>query len=213
MSWFSRRLDAARMQSDRSGGFSLIEVIVALALILMVMTSSVVFFVRSMQTSSTQQVREAAISLANQAMEQARAVSAPSLLSGRDKTTADAQWAALPAAASAAKSVSTEVWDPTATTASARAVAFSETDAGTLVNKTQYTVNTAIGECWISTTTSVLCNVPGSLPPTATPLYRVIVDVHWVAKTGEGCPSSGCDYVVTTLRDPSVDPLFNSNGP
>jgi prepilin-type N-terminal cleavage/methylation domain-containing protein len=213
MTWFSRRRDAARMQSDRSEGFSLIEVIVALALILFVMSSSVVFFVRSMQTSGTQQVREAAISLADQAMEQARAVSATSLLSGRDKTRADAQWAALPTAAAAAKSVSTEIWDPTATTSSSPAVPFTTTDATTLVNKTQYTINTAIGECWISTTTSVLCNAPATLPPAATPLYRVIVDVHWAGKIGEGCPASGCDYVVTTLRDPSTDPLFNSNGP
>jgi prepilin-type N-terminal cleavage/methylation domain-containing protein len=212
MTWFSRRLHAARMQSDRSGGFTLIEVIVALSLILFVMTSSVVFFIRSMQTSGTQQVREAAISLADAGMEQARSVPSTSLLSGRNKTLSDAQWAALPAAAAAAKAVSQEVWDATATGSSTPVVPFTTADSTTLVNKTQYTVNVAIGECWISTTTSVICNVPSPLPSNATPLYRVIVDVHWTAKIGESCPAAGCDYVVTTLRDPSTDPLFNSNG-
>jgi prepilin-type N-terminal cleavage/methylation domain-containing protein len=212
MSWFSRRIHAARMHSDDASGFSLIEVIVALALILFVMTSSVVFFVRSMQTSSTQQVREAAISLADQGMEQARSVPSAGLLSGRDKGRSDTQWAALPAAAAAAKAVSKEVWDSTATGSSTPVVPFTTSDITTLVNKTQYTVNTAIGQCWISTTTSVVCNVPSPVPSTATPLYRVIVDVHWTAKIGEYCPAAGCDYVVTTLRDPSVDPLFNSNG-
>src|ERR1700690_2206868 len=112
MSWFSRRLDAARMQSDRSGGFSLIEVIVALALILFVMTSSVVFFVRSLQTSSGQQSRQAAISLSDQAIELARAVPVNSLVNGRIQTTSDTQWANLPAAAAAAKAASLEMWDP-----------------------------------------------------------------------------------------------------
>ena len=211
MTWFSRRLRAARMQSDRTGGFSLIEVIVALSLILFVMTSSVVFFIRSMQTSGTQQVREAAISLADQATEQARSVPSLTLLSGRDKGRSDTQWAALPAAAAAAKAVSQEVWDTTATGTSTPVVPFTTADTTTLVNKTQYTVNVAIGKCWISTTTSVICNVPSPIG-TATPLYRVIVDVHWTAKIGEYCPATGCDYVVTTLRDPSTDPLFNSNG-
>jgi prepilin-type N-terminal cleavage/methylation domain-containing protein len=221
MTWFSRRRDAARMQSDRSEGFSLIEVIVALALILFVMTSSVVFFVSSLHTSSAQQVREAAISLADQATENARAYTvlpltagaAPAILAGRDKGRADSQWTSMPAGAQADEAVSTEVWDSTATGSSTPNVPFFTSGPSTTVNKTLYTVNVAIGECWISTTTAALCNVPTTLPPGATPLYRIIVDVHWTAKIGEGCPSSGCDYIVSTLRDPSVDPLFNnSNG-
>ena len=115
MSWFSRRVRAARMRSDASAGFSLIEVIVALTLIIFVMSASVVFFVQSMQTSNAQQARQAAISLSNQGMEKARAVAADTLLSGRDKTRSDTQWAAVPAAAAAAKAVSAEVWDATAT--------------------------------------------------------------------------------------------------
>jgi hypothetical protein len=144
-------------------------------------------------------------------MELARSVPSSGLLSGRDKGRSDTQWAALPAAAAAAKAVSQEVWDATATGSSTPVVPFTTADATTLVNKTQYTVNVAIGKCWISTTTSVICNVPSPIG-TATPLYRVIVDVHWKAKIGEYCPAAGCDYVVTTLRDPSTDPLFNSNG-
>jgi prepilin-type N-terminal cleavage/methylation domain-containing protein len=212
MNWFSRRIHAARIHSGDASGFSLIEVIVALSLILFVMTSSVVFFVRSMQTSATQQVREAAVSLADQATELPRSVPAASLLNGRDKGRSDTQWAALPAAAAAMKAVSQEVWDSTATGSSTPLVKFSTADTTTLVNKTQFTVNVAIGKCWISTTTSVVCNVPSPIPAAATPLYRIIVDVHWTAKIGEYCPTTGCDYIVTTLRDPSTDPLFNSNG-
>jgi prepilin-type N-terminal cleavage/methylation domain-containing protein len=212
VNWVSSRLRSARTCSDARDGFSLIEVIIALALILFVMSASVTFFVRSLQTSAAQQTRQAAFSLADQAMELVRSVPATSVLSGRDKTRSDAQWAAMPAAAPTAATLSTEVWDPTATTSSTPVLAFTTADATTLVNKTQYTVNIAIGQCWVSTVTSVLCNVPTPIPSTATYLYRVIVDVHWTAKQAESCPASGCDYIVSTLRDPSVDPLFNSNG-
>jgi prepilin-type N-terminal cleavage/methylation domain-containing protein len=212
MTRFSRRFDAARMQSDRSGGFSLIEVIVALALILFVMTSSVVFFVNSLRTSAGQQSRQAAISLSDQAIELARAVPVANLLDGRVQATADTQWAALPAAAQAAKTSSVELWD-TPPVAPTVLVPFSVADQTTFVNKTQYTVDTAIGGCWVTATAPVRCTAPAT-PPTPTPnVYRIIVDVHWPAKQGQSCPALRCDYVVTTLRDASQDPLFNLNGP
>ena len=213
MSWFSRRLDAARMQSDPTGGFSLMEVIVALGLILFVMTSSVVFFVNSLQTSSGQQSRQAAISVANQAMEIARAVPVANLVDGRAQATADTQWAALPAAAAAAKAASVEMYDPPPV-ASTVAVPFTVADQTTFVNKTQYTVDTAIGGCWVTAITPVRCTAPTPPTPTPTPnVYRIIVDVHWPAKRGQSCPASRCDYIVTTLRDASTDPVFNLAGP
>jgi prepilin-type N-terminal cleavage/methylation domain-containing protein len=212
MTWFSRRIHAARMQSDQSGGFSLIEVIVALALILFVMTSSVVFFVRSLQTSSGQQSRQAAISLADQAIELARAVPVANLTDGRDQPTANTQWAALPTQAAAAKAASVEMYD-TVPVAPVVTVPFSVANSTTFVNKTQYTVDTAIGGCWVTATAPVRCTAPAT-PPTPTPnVYRIIVDVHWPAKQGQSCQASRCDYVVTTLRDASSDPLFNLAGP
>jgi type II secretory pathway pseudopilin PulG len=212
MTWFSRRLRAARMQSDRSGGFSLIEVIVALGLILMVMTSSVVFFVNSLHTSAGQQSRQAAISVADQAIELARAVPVANLLDGRDQATATTKWAALPAAAAAAKAASVLMWD-TPPVAPTPAVPFTVADPTTFVNKTQYTVDTAIGGCWVTATAPVRCTAPVT-PPTPTPnVYRIIVDVHWPAAQGQSCPASRCDYIVTTLRDASTDPVFNLAGP
>jgi type II secretory pathway pseudopilin PulG len=212
MSWFSRRLDAARMQSDRSGGFSLIEVIVALGLILLVMTSSVVFFVNSLHTSAGQQSRQAAISVADQAIELARAVPVANLLDGRDQATATTKWNALPAAAAAAKATTVLMWD-TPPVAPAQAVPFTVADQTTFVNKTQYWVETAIGGCWVTAITPVRCTAPAT-PPTPTPnVYRIIVDVHWAAQQGQTCPASRCDYIVTTLRDASTDPVFNLTGP
>ena len=200
------------MQSDPTGGFSLMEVIVALGLILFVMTSSVVFFVNSLQTSSGQQSRQAAISVANQAIEIARAAPVANLLDGRAQATADAQWAALPAVAAAAKAASVEMYD-TPPVASTVVVPFTVADQTTFVNKTQYTVDTAIGGCWVTSTAPVRCTATAT-PAGSTPnVYRIIVDVHWPAKRGQSCPAARCDYVVTTLRDASTDPVFNLAGP
>jgi prepilin-type N-terminal cleavage/methylation domain-containing protein len=212
MKWISRRARAARHGSDDAAGFTLIEVIVALGLILFVMTGSVTFFVRSLQTSSTQQVREAAVALADADMEQARALTASGMLVNRDATRATAQWSALPAAAQSATSLSTVAYDPNPTSTTPN-LAFSTSDSTTLVNNLQYTVNTAIGSCYLAVTTSAVCSSANQGTTGATLMYRVIVDVHWSPKVGENCPASGCDYVVTTLRDAQAlgEPLFNSN--
>src|SRR5450755_1158275 len=212
MNWFSRRISAARTRSDASAGFSLIEVIVALTLIIFVMSASVVFFVQSMQMSAGQQSRQAAISVSDQAVELVRAVPVANLLDGRDQATSDTQWTNLPAGAAAAKAASVELYD-TPPVAATRPVQFTVADQTTFVNKTQYTVDTDIGGCWVTATAPVRCTAPGT-PPTPTPnVYRIIVDVHWPAKLGQNCPASRCDYVVTTLRDASTDPLFNLAGP
>ena len=114
MAWLLGRARTARNVADGAGGFSLLEVIVALALMLFVMSASVPFFVRSLQVSATQQVREAAISLADQAMEQARSFTPTAMLQNRDQATATNKWGRLPAAASAYtnSSVTVVAYDP-----------------------------------------------------------------------------------------------------
>jgi type II secretory pathway pseudopilin PulG len=220
MTRFSRRAQAADEAPDDTGGFTLVEVIVALGLILFVMSASVPFFVRSLQTSSTQQVREAAVALADQGMEQARAVQASSMASGRNQTLAQTNWNALPAAASQAMTQSSYWYDSSALPGATPLIPWTVSDSSTLVNRLQYTVDTEIGKCWITSTSSQCTTTSGSPSVNtstlsgATPLYRVIVDVHWAPKPGEICPVVGllkrCDYVITSLRDPSADPLFNS---
>jgi type II secretory pathway pseudopilin PulG len=218
MTLFSRRARAAAEAPDDAGGFTLVEVIVALGLILFVMSASVPFFVRSLQTSSTQQVREAAVALADQGMEQARAVQASSMASGRNQTIAQTNWSALPAAAAQAMTQSTAWYDSGANGSATPLIPWSVSDSTTFVNNLQYTVDTEIGKCWITSTSSQCTTTTGAVNTStltgATPLYRIIVDVHWLPKPGEICPivnlAKRCDYVVTTLRDPSADPLFNS---
>ena len=42
--------------------------------------------------------------------------------------------------------------------------------------------------------------------PDGTALYRVTVDVQWDPGPGLRCPRLGCDYSVSTLRDPAIEP-------
>jgi len=150
--------------------------------------------------------------VSDQAIELVRAVPVANLLDGRDQATSDTYWGNLPAGAAAAKAASVELYD-TPPVAATRPVQFTVADQTTFVNKTQYTVDTDIGGCWVTATAPVRCTAPGT-PPTPTPnVYRIIVDVHWPAKLGQNCPASRCDYVVTTLRDASTDPVFNLAGP
>ena len=204
MTWLTRRARAAEGASDKDGGFTLIEVIVALGLILFVMTASVTFFVNSMRTSSTQQVKIAAVSLADAAMEQARSYSGSAMLANRDVTRATTQWSNCRGGTAGGLPQHGRVRFH-GYGSSVPVIPFSTTDPTTKVNNLQYTVSTAIGQCYISAITNAVCSSANSGNAGATLMYRVIVDVHWAPKVGEICPSTGCDYIVTTLRDGTLD--------
>src|SRR5262249_1459704 len=43
-------------------------------------------------------------------------------------------------------------------------------------------------------------------------LWRITVDVYWTTKASQGgCGGNRCDYVVSSLRDTTSDPVFNNN--
>lgn len=189
----------------RTEGFSLMEVIVALAIILVVMTFSLAFFIRSMQGAGLQQQRQSAVAVADQAMELTRSVPAPRLVDGRDKSRVDAQWLA-PGGVDTSQSV--KQWDSTATMASTPLVPFSSAN---LANNVNYQVSNFVDGCYLGPTSSVCGPTPGASTHL---MYRVSVEISWQPKADQGCSgaSGACHYVVSTLRDPSADPILNTNG-
>jgi hypothetical protein len=63
--------------------------------------------------------------------------------------------------------------------------------------------NYYLGKCWL-TTSSGICNTvagTGDLP-----MYRVVVAVTW---NEQGCPATGCAYVVSALASYAADPVFS----
>jgi prepilin-type N-terminal cleavage/methylation domain-containing protein len=203
------RLVQARWQAVASwrstDGFSLMEVVVALGIILVVMTFSLAFFIRSMQGTALQQQRQAAVAVADQAMELTRSVPASTLLAGRDGSRVDAQWAS---PGSVVTSQSVKQSDPAATSTSMPLVPFGTTS---LVNNVSYPVRTFVDGCYLDSTS--VCG-PTNVPKSHL-MYRVTVEVRWQPKADQSCSGAGgaCAYVVSTLRDPSPDVPFIQTGP
>lgn len=195
------------------GGFSLIEVVVALFLLGIVATAGLTFFFRGMQNTSQLQRTQNAVAVANQAMEKVRAVtpriadtvtSTSGLLIGRSQTAVLAAWST---AAASDTAESNAVWDTAAATRTDVALDIVET---VTVSDQEYTITTLIGTCYrlkaasVSDQTCVKTN-PGA---TAAQLYRVTVVVSWKPGTGE-CVGGDCTYRVSTLLDPTADANWN----
>ena len=47
--------------------------------------------------------------------------------------------------------------------------------------------------------------------PSGNELYRVVVDVNWVPGSGRSCSGNLCNYTLSTLIDPSSDPIYNTS--
>ncbi len=205
---------SSRREDDADDGFSLIEVMVALGLIVFAMLATTGFFLRSMATGSLQQQRQAAVAMAERVMEQTRAVPARELLAGRYAAGNDALWAT-PGSVNLTQNV--ELSDSAATSASTPTVPFTlngATAPAYRVANVDYTVRTFVDGCYLPATA-------GTCDKTAVAnsalMYRVTVDVQWTPGRGQTCPGTGtqCEYVISTLRDPTQDSSFNvsnSNG-
>lgn len=203
-----------RFPTDRDdGGFTLVEVIVALVLMSITMSAVAVLFVGGIENSSGLQRRQAAVLVAQQALEVARAVSATpdalgcsKLLQGRTAAVVDPYWAAAPTSVSSSTTVA---YTPSGCSGAlvvpvqgVPGVPGGVSDPVRL-NGLPYTVNTYVGTCRLEGTTAG-CTPSG----TGARLYRVVVAVRW---TASGC-GSGCLYAAGTLMDPSVDPVYNVRG-
>jgi prepilin-type N-terminal cleavage/methylation domain-containing protein len=221
-----RRLNEASRRDDR--GFSLIEVIVALTLLLFIMSASVVFFVRSLQVSGLQQQRQAATALGEQQLELARNVTPTDLLCGRTQTSVSAAFTA------GLASTSTELKAELAATATAQdwalpipahlACPIPSWPAGTeavpsgqtaiTVGKTAFRYQVFIGDCWLVGTTCSNGTTAPYIGANATKyVYRIIVAVSWTAKAGQSCSTgTTCYFVDESLRDWHSDPTYVKAG-
>ncbi len=204
------------------GGFSLIETVVSMALIGIVMTAATTFFVNILQSSSYMRGKQAAVQLADAAMEQARAFQVKALTGGRDKASSDNQWAAGLTNPTIAPYLNEtqEVYDSSAATNAGLSCSLISTPTApaclptnsvtSTINNLAYSSNTYLGSC-IRLSGSTACS-KGSLGSITNPddvgFYRVIVSVTWYGKT---CPNRTCTFVTAELVNTSSDPIFNLN--
>ncbi len=222
LTFLYRRLNRA---SDSDEGFTLIEVIVALSLLLFIMSSSVVFFVRSLQTSALQGQRSTATALGTQQLELARNVNPLDLLCGRTQTNVNAQWTA--GLASTSPALVAEL----ATTATAQdwsgknfGCGVPSWTAGTealptpltavTIGKTTFSYRIFVGDCWVVGST---CSAGSGAAYTGANamkyVYRIIVAVQWTATSGLSCSTGRtCYFIDETLRDWHPDPTYVKAG-
>ena len=83
--------------TESDEGFTFVEIIVAIAVLAITLLASTPFFVGSLRNVSKQRTQQAAIQLADTAMEQVRGLKGSSLLSGHGQQAGDSQFAAAPA--------------------------------------------------------------------------------------------------------------------
>lgn len=208
--------------ADRESGFSLVEVVIAIAILGILSTASLGVYLSGLNSATTQQRRQVAIALANSAMEKAVATPIAGLTAGRGMNAVQTRWTAnLPRATDlpsvAGVDTTYQLWDSAAPVAGYGTLPIFDTS--NQVNGTKYTVDTLVGSCFqkraaVGTQPGGPCTVTTGWPVApATPtdrirMIRVIVVVRWSA--GAGCGSGACNYSTTTLLDSSSELTWNA---
>ncbi|MBC7590607.1 MAG: type II secretion system protein [Salinibacterium sp.] len=204
--------------SSEASGMTLVEVIVAIAIMGIVATAAIGLAITSTIGSVSQQRRAIAVTVANAAMEQANGLPAASLFSGRSFSDVQSSFANSSSTSGVSKTY--QEYDHTIPLPGSQTVPISTT---TTQNGTLYTVTTIIGTCFQKLGTNGGQTAGGdctkydsaiTAPPTPvgyTPLVRVIVIVGWTA--GQECAGVGsCVYTISTLIDSHLDLEWKTNG-
>ncbi len=209
----SRRVLASRLEAllgtlksarCRNGddGFTMIELIMAMTIIAIVMAAFSTFFITTVYATSRQSTSQAATQLGDDAIERARAIKGSSLISGRDKTSSDAEWSSPVPGVAAFLSGLQEAYDSSVTTGGATAP-LPTTYRQATINNLVYNQYWYIGSCW-RTTSSTACTSTNPAGGTvancaASPnycQYQVVAAITWPNKS---CAASLCSYVTSTL--------------
>ncbi|MFI7598751.1 putative Ig domain-containing protein [Actinoplanes sp. NPDC049681] len=219
-----------RMRASGDGGFSLIEVLMAIAVITTVMTAAAPFLVTSVVATDSQSGQNVAIQLATDALERARALTPSSLLSGRGELAVKKQWTDAPAAVKRHLDKMRIAWGEGLTGSSAGTDAPLPTAAYTVPKQQPtdptYQQSWYVGKCWQAKLTSAAtpdpstgavpvgeCTAPAdpSVIPTGPEFVRVLVAVTWTQR--RPCPENACVYVASMLASVGADPTFDVKQP
>ena len=215
MNRIRRSLD--RFTAEPSG-MTLVEVIVAIAIMGIVATAAIGLAISSTIGSVSQQRRAIAVTVANAAMEKVSGLPAITLFSGRSLS--DVQTSFSTYSSTSGVSTTYQEYDHSLPFPGAQTVLI---DSPVTQNGTPYTVTTIIGTCFEKLGTNSGETAGGDCakvdsatyaPPTPagyTLLTRVIVVVGWTA--GQECAVAGsCAYTISTLIDSHSDLQWKTNG-
>ena len=218
------------------GGFTIVEVLVSLAVISTVLAAVAPFLVRSVTVVTDQHARQTAVQLAGDASERVSALAGRTALAGRSYQAAKEQWDAVyatttaagyadalrpllsamhlgdPANAGDATKAPWLAWDldlPAGSTAGATA-GLPTVPVEVTVDGIRYRQNWYLGVCRQQFGTGGACTSPDAPDPDPAradvPMLRAVVAVTW---PGRGCGAGRCTYVASTLVSATEDATFN----
>jgi len=200
--------------NGRDDGFTLVEVVVALGIITMVMTSLTVFMVDSRRSGRYSSLRDTAVQVAVEGMEKARGVRGSALLGGRAQCAGTCP-AVVDSAVTDLLGASTVRWDAPAT-GSTMTVPTPGTQAdGTTVSRptdpevvqldgVSFRRYYYVGACWQNRLTGSASGVTCGSATAPAQLARLVVAVAW---TGRECPAQ-CVYAEAGLFSTAVTDPF-----
>jgi prepilin-type N-terminal cleavage/methylation domain-containing protein len=203
----ARTLERRSTAGAADAGFTMIESLVALAVISVVMASMGTYFVSSMRVSRSQAQLQVALRIAQTGMEQARGISGPTLLSGRARCGSCFSVAAFD---TSGYMLNTVRWDAPVTGATP-SVPLPSTTEVTVVNGITYSRYYFVGRCF-QADTGGFCGTNETLK---VPMVRLVVGVTWSERSCPvlpGIPVPMCIRAATALysAEPS-DPLFTQS--
>ncbi|WP_436527278.1 putative Ig domain-containing protein [Actinoplanes sp. HUAS TT8] len=206
---------------DGDEGFSLVEILVALAIISTTLLASTPFFIASLNNVNAQRGRQAAIEVANTAIEQVRGLQGSALLSGRNKKATQAQFDAAPTSVQsylATMAVEADATISDETTALGADAAIPTSPQSLSVEGVTVTQNIYVGACeiYLTKTSTGECVYPladADKPADSTKIlrfFRAVVLETWPDKACN--TSSGlrvCEYITSTLVARAPEPNFD----
>ena len=204
-----------RLGLKGDSGLSLMEVIVAIAIMTIISTAAASLSINGVKTVATEERAQVAVTVANGYMEEVSGwtvdvnplTGVSNVYNGRSR--GDVQNVFTTYASRPGVAETNAVWDGTVSAAASTAPATTGSlpvQETVVQNGTSYTVATLIGSCYQqapypTTSASADCKAAAGAAPDA--MIRVIVIVKWTA--GPQCAASGCYYQTSSLLDPSTD--------
>jgi prepilin-type N-terminal cleavage/methylation domain-containing protein len=182
-------------------GFTLVEALVSIMVIGVVMVALTAFFVNTTSITNRQRGQQTAIQLADDAIEQVRALKGAALPTGRTGTGTDAQWSTAGADVLPYLTGMRKATDPAPS--GDPVLPF---NAEQVINGVAYTQHWYLGTCWQAPAGG---DCAGTQLTGYVELFRVVVAVTWPDRR---CAGSHCTYVTSTLvSGAESEPVFNSN--
>lgn len=206
----TRRLRSRASGTADQGGFTVVEVIVAIALVTIVMTSLAEFFVTSSKVIDNQSQRQTASQLATDALEAARAQAVNGVTTQRGSGASQVAWNGATADGSPYPGVAAYLtnvsmaYDVSAPAGSGANAPLSTNGRQVTINGTTFTQTWFFGTCYARPSDGSCASSRSVSYPTQ--YMQVVVDVTW---PGKQCRSV-CSYVTATRFSTSPDPLFDS---